>query len=314
MQPFVRKFDGKLDPKDPLFQRLLPDIIEDRKGTFRNTDVFPAVRKGEIDFYYRGGKVFSHDGTRFSTHVKYASVIPYAKGDYISQDDLGQLPQIKSFTDRFEGRCAVDVYQRIKDNCAARWRGTEARSVSYLYNHACTKLTQSRIVVLDVQVSLERNDEVVDAPDSEINSKRKRARQDIIDLVLLDKESGEMRFFEAKLLTNNELVEKQNGQTKVLNQIEKYAKQLREREAELVEQYRNHLSILQKLFGKHVPNPKRLRVHLEPCLYICGFDSEQKDGIVRPLKEALKKERSGLQIYAKGDPTDVTLENLWNGN
>ena len=46
-------------------KKLLPDI---KKG-----EIFPAIRKGRLDFYHKGGKLFSYD-SRFKTHIKFASV------------------------------------------------------------------------------------------------------------------------------------------------------------------------------------------------------------------------------------------------
>jgi len=59
-------------------EKLLPDI---EKGT-----VFPAIRRDYVDFYHKGGNLFSFR-KGFSTHKKYASIIK-SKSDYISELDL----------------------------------------------------------------------------------------------------------------------------------------------------------------------------------------------------------------------------------
>ena len=70
--------------KAPLFKKYL------RKDCL-NGSVFPAIRRNRVDFYYKGGKLFSWEaGDRkgFRTHHKYASVLCGQQGDYIKEGDL----------------------------------------------------------------------------------------------------------------------------------------------------------------------------------------------------------------------------------
>ena len=75
---------------------LLPDC---KKGI-----VFPAIRDNRIDFYFKGGKLFSFDG-QFKTHIKYASVLTH-KNDYVTEADLGEAEPITDF---------AAGYKRIKE-------------------------------------------------------------------------------------------------------------------------------------------------------------------------------------------------------
>ena len=80
---FVRRFPEDAIKKlqdEPLFQDFLQKDIE-------NGSVFPAVRKDRVDFYHRGGNLFSFNGKVFRTNRKYASVLAYPK-DYITEADL----------------------------------------------------------------------------------------------------------------------------------------------------------------------------------------------------------------------------------
>ncbi len=81
---FERHFSDEAIRKlqqEPLFRDFLhEDIIE-------NEAVFPAVRNNRIDFYHRGGNLFSYNGKVFRTNRKYASVLAYPK-DYITEADL----------------------------------------------------------------------------------------------------------------------------------------------------------------------------------------------------------------------------------
>lgn len=101
---------------DELFtEKLIPDI---RKGT-----VFPAIRGGRVDFYHKGGKLFSYD-KKFSTHKKYASAIE-SDSEYISESDLQQ--KVKVITKFSDG------YEQIKENCFLL-SGVEAEGVSRIYH------------------------------------------------------------------------------------------------------------------------------------------------------------------------------------
>ena len=82
MRAPIRRFDRYLPDKligrlqaEPLFkEQLRPDIArsacEMRAGARR---VFPAIREDRVDFYYRGGKLFSYDDTGFRTNLKYTA-------------------------------------------------------------------------------------------------------------------------------------------------------------------------------------------------------------------------------------------------
>src|SRR5208282_6268144 len=71
---------NKLKNDEPLFKKcLLPDI--------RSGEVFPAIRKDYIDFYYAGRRLFGYDKDGFKTHIKYASVLK-TKNPYIRENEI----------------------------------------------------------------------------------------------------------------------------------------------------------------------------------------------------------------------------------
>lgn len=274
--------------EEPLYKDFL------RKDIVDNGSVFPAVRMGRIDFYHQGGKLFSYDGSVFRTHHKYASVLDSSK-DYVTNADLEDTLPIKSFT---------ACYKRIKENCAI-YAGDEAESVSRLYSRfSCAKKSQNKeFVVLDIEVSFENKDE--DEPDTD----RKRSRQDRIDILLYNTQTGELRFFEAKVFSNPEIRPSGEAIPRVVGQMERYRAQLKANEEQILSQYENHVNVINSLFSSNLMQPKSL--DLEPKLYVFGFDSDQRSG---RLKEKLKSLREHkVLIYSKGDPKSVEAENLWNG-
>ena len=290
--------------QEPLFtQFLMPDIV--RKQDVKKV-VFPAVRQGRIDFYHRGGKVFSYSRRGgFSTHQKYASVLPCSqKKHYVTEADLQAIPRIKSFTDQIEGERESLVYERIKENCAL-YAGDEAESVSRLYNrYSCAKKKQEHeIVVLDIEVSFRNLND--DRPDGD----RKRSRQDRIDLLLFNTRTGKLRFFEAKLYTNGEVRAETRSKPPVLKQMKRYREQLgteKQRE-QILTQYKNHVSVMNCLFETDLPTPTS--IDPEPGLYVFGFDKDQKLGRLKRNLDTLYA--AGIRVYAKGDPKNVGIHTLW---
>jgi hypothetical protein len=134
-----RKLDKKLieDLKNsPLWINHLKKDCEEQK-------VFLAIRKNEIDFYYKGGRLFKFDDKGFATHIKYAAVIE-DNGDYLSENELGEYKLISDFSAN---------YERIKENCAL-YSGIESLGVSAIY-HNHSYLSKEDIVVLDIEVSFD---------------------------------------------------------------------------------------------------------------------------------------------------------------
>lgn len=294
---FERKFaENNIEKlkREKLFTGYLRrDIVEtfsEREDA--NRDVFPAVRKGRIDFYHRGGKLFSYDG-KFSTHPKYASVLACSKAN-VTEVDLLDAPRMTSFT---------EYYKRIKENCAV-FAGDEAESVSRLYNQfSCAKKdSEGDIVVLDIEVSFANKDE------DEPGVNRKRSRQDRIDVLLFKKSEGKLRFVEAKLFWNPDIRAKVGATPPVVGQIGRYRTQLKDNEQDILIQYRNHVRVMNKLFESNLPEPESL--DLEPRLYVFAFDNDQKSGCLKKYIKVLRTHE--VKVYSRGDPKSVDVKTLWN--
>jgi len=284
-------------------------LQQDCREAFRSKgggDVFPAVRNGRMDFYHRGGRLFSYRASAgFSTHQKYASILPCGDGaHYVTEADLKTLPRIESFTQRLPGLPDDFVYTRIKENCA-KFAGAESSSASRLYHRfSCTTETRNAdIVVLDIEISFQG---VEDANTEELQQSNLRDR---VDLLLLNNRTRELRFVEAKSFTNGELRAKLGQLPKVCSQLKRYRKQLQslEQRDHILEQYRKHVDVVNQLFGSGIPLPES--IDPEPRLYIFDFDADQKAGRLAQNIERLRDE--GFSVYAKGNPKDVNVQALW---
>jgi hypothetical protein len=261
---------------------LLPDI--------KDGNVFPAIRKDKISFYYKGGNLFSYDKNGFETNIKYASVSKrMSKGEdetYINEHDLKNVKTIEKFTDE---------YERIKENCF-RYSGVEAVGVSGVCEKYSYVKANSKIVVLDVETSFES-----------IGAKAER-RQDRIDLLLLDKRKNILRFYEAKHYSNSEIWSKEGSRPKVVKQISKYNKQVKGKKTQIIEAYNTYTDIVNTLFDLKLN--KIDTVDLNVYLLIFGFDRDQLNG---RLQRLIKRDKSleGIYVYPIGSVSSLRNDNLW---
>jgi len=278
---FKREMNEELRKKlleEPLYPRLLLDIKE--RG-----EVFPAIRNKVIDFYYKGGRLFSYDKDRFRTHIKYASAYKEHPEAYITESMLGNLKQIQNFT---------DGYERIKENCSL-YSGVEALGVSKIYeNHsyAFTKSESLKVVVLDIEVSFEALEE--------------DRLQDRIDVLLFEKEKKRLLFCEAKHFSNSEIWAEKVENIKVAKQIERYNDQIKDKKDQIIAAYTNYVKIVNDLFQTALPEPDKICPTVS--LIIFGFDRDQLKGRFKDLF----KERIGNAIvyYPIGNISAIKLENL----
>jgi len=257
-------------------ERLHPDILAGK--------VFCAIRGGYVDFYYRGGRLF-HYQKEFSTHKKYASVIQ-SQSDYISESDFDRnIRLIRDFT---EG------YEQIKQNCSL-YAGEEANGVSAVY-HANSFVKQEQdIIVLDIEASFRAAEE--------------DRKQDRIDLVLFNKKSGRLRFYEAKHFSNSELWSAVGTRPKVVSQIKRYQTQIAREKDQIVGQYGNYVNRMNELFGCSLPAPEAIDEYVP--LLAFGFDRDQLQGRIKKL---LLEDKSldGMSYYFVGKISAVNITSMWN--
>jgi len=244
--------------------------------------VFLAIRDNLIDFYHKGGRLFSFERQGFKTHLKYASVISTNGKDYLTESELSDY------------KLAVDFksnYHRIKENCS-NYSGIEAAGVSALY-HKHSYLSDNNIMVLDIEVSFESFNE--------------ENKQDRIDILLYKKDTKTLQFVEAKHYSNKEIWSRTTP--KVINQINRYESQILERRSEILSGYTGYVKIINGIFNISLPEPTNIEDKV--MLLIFGFDQDQKTG---RLKELITEnsEYSGIKNYSIGNIKQVVMENFWN--
>ena len=262
--------------RDMLFtEKLEPDI---KGGT-----VFPAIRVERVDFYHKGGKIFSYrDG--FRTHKKYASAIR-ANSDYISESDLQKKAQV--ITDFCDG------YEQIKENCSLH-SGVEAEGVSRVYHKYPFTNHDSGVVVLDIEISFE--------------AKSEERSQDRIDILLFNKTTQQLRFCEAKHYSNSDLWAVEGTSPRAASQIQRYEEQIQGEGKGILSAYCNYIRIVNDLFRCGLPEPKRIDDQVT--LLVFGYDRDQQKG---RMQELLLDDGSlaGIKHYFIGNISALNIGNMW---
>lgn len=268
---FKRAFDEKQQEKlceTPLYKdHILKDINE---GI-----IFPAFRNNTIDFYHKGGKVFRFDDGRFSTHIKYASVLQGHSNPYINDEEIKKAELIKDF---------IGGYTRIKENCSL-YSGVESAGIARLCAPSNYVKSTEDIIVLDIEVSLHA---IEDNLDNHLSENKKRS-QDRIDILLFNKKTQILQFVEAKHFSNKELWAQENTKPKVVEQIKRYERQISAKHDQIISAYTDYFKFARRLFNLDEPFPypinDPIKLNREVILLVFGFDNDQKKKIEKLLKE-----------------------------
>lgn len=251
------------------------------KKDCKDQKVFLAIRNNLINFYHKGGRLFCFDSYGFKTHLKYASVISESEKDYLTESELNSYKLASNFETN---------YTRIKENCSI-YSGIEASGVSAVY-HKHSYLSNSNVVVLDIEVSFE--------------SLNESNTQDRIDILLYKKDSQVLQFVEAKHYLNNEIWSKTTP--KVIGQIKRYEEQVAKQKKHILSEYSEYVRILNSLFDISLPVP--IDIEEKVMLLIFGFDRDQENG---RLKKLITEDLAGSKIknYSIGNIKQIVMENLW---
>lgn len=277
---FRRSFNDEL-----IEQLLKSDLYVHRiSKDIRTGDVFPAIRTERMDFYHKGGKLFTFDKDGFKTHIKYASVYK-SKDDYVSESKIMGLERITSF---------VDGYARIKENCSL-YSGSESAGVADIYSRYSYVISRSSAVVLDIEVSLKSLDP--------------SKKQDRIDILLLDKNKKRLIFCEAKNFLNKEIWPPKGTSPEVANQIRRYEEQIKSKGNNILEQYRYYIDSVREIFPIiDLPYPDS--ICLSVLLMVFGFDRDQLSG--KRFNDLFKANLpENIMYYAIGDISGLKIESVF---
>lgn len=214
---FIRRFDiekiNRLTGESAaLFELLKTDVYAG--------EVFPAVRKDELHFYYKGGCLYKFNGSfiRDKAYEKYS--------------------------ENTEGLCAYEKAKKQNENKFTNAGGCslERQLLDRLNAHTFRLDSKTSTVVLDIEVRL----------NGEIGESKK------CDIVLLNTEQRNLpkiMFVEGKVFGDGRVNVKANSIPKVIEQVNTYTKAIAEQDVEIVFEYINHIQIVNTLFGTEYESP-----------------------------------------------------------
>lgn len=268
-------FDRTSSPK--LLEKLQDEDLY-KKFLKKDNEVFMALRKNEIDFYYKGARIYAYKLRKgFLSDKKYCFNTHTTKSEIYLQD----LNKLSVETNMIKN------HKFIKAN-GKQYSGVEALGVSYLYKQDYK--SSKRYILLDVEIAL-----------SDEN------KNDRIDILLYDTIKGELKFVEAKHFSNGDLWSKEGSKPEVVSQINRYNKKIEKYYDQILKEYQKYVDILNSTFNLNIKIPKS--INKEVSLYMFGFDDNQKEKI----KTTLESDGSldGVRHYFRGDPSKIDIKTLF---
>ncbi len=196
-----------------LFAKLKADVL--------NGEVFPAMRKNELYFYYKGGCLYKFSGGSFKRNPNFAK---------FSTDCVGFEPYErakKETENKFTSVCGNEKERQLLDK---------------LYSCTFSSSYGGDVVVLDIEVNL----------NGAVGGGKK------CDMVLLNTRTDEIMFVEGKVFSDGRVNVKRPFIPKVITQVNTYTASIAEQRQTIIEQYAYHIQILNRLFGTSYCPPKML--------------------------------------------------------
>ena len=242
------------------------------KADVSNGKVFPAVRKDELHFYYAGGCLYSFDG------------ISFTRGEYeqerYSANTSGLQPYEKA------------KQQNINKNTNKEGLVTERQLLDSLNCHTFGE-DCSKVVVLDVEIRL--------------NGETGGAKK--CDMVLLNTDTKQIMFVEGKVFSDERVNVKAGFIPKVIEQVNTYTAAIREQAQVIVEQYCEHIRIINEIFSTEYSAP----ISLIPTAKLLVYETPEQlrlNGLysVNEINESLGV--NNVAWYKKGEKP--TVDEIWD--
>lgn len=216
---FIRCLDEK--QINAMFGDKNIELFDELKRDVLAGVVFPAIRKNQIYFYYEGGCLYKFSNGSFKRDKAFEK---YAiKAENISTYEIAKMQVGNKF---------------INTNGSYK----ERRLLNSLYSHTFGSECKYNTVVLDIEVNLNGN----------------FACGKKCDLVLYNVPLGELMFVEGKVFSDSRVNVKCGSIPKVIEQVKMYSAAIGEQSQTIIEQYVNHIDIINRIFGTKYPIPTKL--------------------------------------------------------
>ena len=267
---FIRVFDQKQinrmtgSENAELFTRLKADVL--------NGAVFPAVRKNELHFYYKGGCLYKFSG--------------------------GSFKRDKNFEKFGVGFEELPPYERAKKEIEAKFinalgKAKERQLVDELNCYTfCAKYDET-IVVLDIEVNL----------NGTIGGGKK------CDIVLLNTQTDELMFVEGKVFSDSRVNVAISFTPEVISQVNTYTAAIAEQRQIVLEEYARHIEIINALFRSSFRPPKKL---IEPAkLLVYGTPQNPTNNGEYAINKIDTELGAGNVLWVKSNDSP-SLDKIWD--
>lgn len=260
------------------------NILNDDRSSYwhkmvNDKDLFIAVRNEYISVYYRGNSICE-------LHFDNSKIVGRTHYKYLLRPDLNDY--LKSLDGEFE-----------LNNPAKKFI-TSLNDLNLIKKSSLVYSGEEKTGVHSISIK-EKN--ILDIEITFSNLDSKTDRLDYVKIVE-DHEKLKLVFYEAKHFTNPEIRAKSTP--RVLGQIEKYKKALKEHETEIIKSYKLVCKNLQELnlikpyhdnYIKRISDGENISIDYSPMLIVFGFDQDQKDGNI--WKKHLEKLQDTLKDRLK---------------
>ena len=243
------------------------------KNDVKRGKVFPAVRHNELHFYYKGGCLFK-----------------FLKGAFYRDKNYDKYSQ---HTD------GLPTYEKAKQQNENKYSKTNGESkerklLDELYCNTFDSDLKSNVVVLDIEVNLKGN----------IGWGKK------CDLVLLNTKTDEIMFVEGKVFSDNRVKCLCGSMPEVIRQVNVYTSAIEEQRHVILEQYAEHIRIINNLFGTTYRPPQKLIEPAKLLVYETDLLNLTVNG--RYSIDAITKELGADNVMWVQKSLEPTLDEIWN--
>jgi hypothetical protein len=286
---FERSFDtAKIlaNKNKALYERLWRDV--------KDGDVFPAVRKGELDFYYVGGVLFSFGSSfkRDRAYLKYSGGSKDADG-YATEDTFLKQGLIEGgFLDNYD-RFKGENQKKFSDGGEPKER--QFLGQLYKYTFAASEVGRSKAVVLDIEVRLN------------VDGSGKKC-----DMVLFNTETQQLMFVEGKNFSDSRMkcaLDANRGSCpEVVKQIKSYNSLISKTE-NLSAEYAKQIGIVNALFGTNY----NTNITCLPEAKLLVYNTPTAPTANQSYSIDVIKEKLGAHnvLFHYAGETDPTLDEIW---
>ena len=268
---FIRRLDEK--QISALSDSKNVDLYNLLKKDISSGEVFPAVRNNQLYFYYRGGCLYKFSNGKFARDKAYAKY-----GDNTA-DILTYEPAKKQIENKFTNTKGISKERKLLDelNC-----------------HTFNRNRSTNVIVLDIEVNL--------------NGTVGRGKK--CDMVLYNLQSRALAFVEGKVFSDSRVNVKCGAVPEVIQQVQTYSDAISEQEKTIIEQYANHVNIINGLFDTAyeapltVIKPAKLLVYETPLSL-----TENNKYSINTINSSIKE--NNVAWFKKGEKPSI--DEIWEG-